>query len=119
MMNGLCYKTTSMNQKSKTSSHYKKQRSKREKLINKRLHGDGKVIDSFIVDKGHKNGLERHDITDNGVILVYNAKSQKLVTKLIAREWQIRRLYKGTGKDPPSWLITLAQWHESMGYNRV
>mgnify|MGYP003301588533 FL=1 len=49
------------------SNHYKKQRYNREKFINKCCNGDGKVIDEFIVDKGHKDGLERHCITDNGI----------------------------------------------------
>lgn len=39
------------------TNHYKYKRYKREKFINKHLYGDGKVIDSFIVDRGHKDGL--------------------------------------------------------------
>ena len=100
------------------SGHYKRSRYKREKFINKHLHGDGKVIDSFIVDKGHINGLERHDITDNGLIIVYNAESNKLVTKLIARPQQVQRYYNDTGRNPPSWLLRLAEWHESLNYNK-
>ena len=100
------------------SGHYKRSRIKREKFINKHLHGDGKVIDSFIVDKGHADGLERHEITDTGLIIVYNAESNKLVTKLIARPQQIQRYYNDTGRNPPSWLLHLAQWHESLNYNK-
>lgn len=99
------------------SKHYKNKRYKRENLINNHLNGDGKVIDSFIVDKGHVNGLERHDITENGVILIYNVISGKLVTKLIAREGQIRRYYNNIGKSPPSFLIDIAKWHASLLYN--
>ena len=100
------------------SKHYKNKRYKREKFINRHLHGDGKVIDSFFVDKGHIKGAERHEITENGVILIYNAASNKLVTKLVARPQQIKRYYKGIGREPPQWLIYLAQYHESLNYNR-
>ena len=100
------------------SQHYKSKRYKREQFIDKYLHGDGKVIDSFIVDKGHANGLERHDITDNGIIVIYNAESNKLVTKLIAREGQIKRYYRNSGREPPSWLLFLCQWHEDLHYNK-
>ena len=99
------------------SRHYKHQRYKRERLINKYCNGDGKIIDEFIVDKGHKDGLERHCITDNGIIIIYNVNSGKLVSKLIARVGQIKRYYYGTGKEPPASLLRLAEWHESMGYN--
>lgn len=99
------------------SYHYKTKRYKREHLINKYINGDGRVIDSFVVDKGHRNGVERHDITENGIIVIYNNNSEKLVSKLIARPNQIKRYYYGTGREPPSYLIRLAEWHESLGYN--
>lgn len=100
------------------SKHYKRERRGREKLINKYCNGDGKVIDSFVVDKGHVNGLERHDITDNGIIIIYNNNSGKLVSKLIARPNQIKRYYQGTGREPPPSIIRLAEWHESLNYNK-
>lgn len=100
------------------SKHYKKQRYKREKFIKRCCNGDGKVIDEFIVDKGHKDGLERHCVTDTGMIIIYNKDSGKLVSKLIARRNQITRYYCGTNKEPPESLLRLADWHESMGYNK-
>ena len=100
------------------TNHYKKKRYGREKFISKHLNGDGKVIDSFIVDKGHANGLERHDITDNGLIVVYNLNSGKLVTKLIARPNQIKRYYQDVDREPPRWLLDLALWHQSLNYNK-
>lgn len=104
------------------SRHYKNKRYKREKFINKYINGDGKVVDSFIIDKGHIDGLERHDITENGIIIIYNTSTKKLVTKLVAREGQIKRYYESTGKDPPPMyekILELARWHESLGYNHV
>lgn len=100
------------------SNHYKNKRYKREKFIHKYLCGDGKIIDSFVVDKGHKDGLERHCVTDTGLIIVYNLETQKLVTKLIARKNQITRYYHNVDKEPPPSLLRLAEWHESMRYNK-
>lgn len=101
------------------SNHYKNKRYRREKFINKYLYGDGNVIDSFVVDKGHKDGLERHDITDTGLIIVYNLKSKKLVTKLIARPKQIKRYYQDAGRKPPKWLLDLCYWHNTLHYNEI
>lgn len=100
------------------SSHYKNKRYKRENLIKKYIHGDGKVIDSFIIDRNHIKGLERHEITENGIILIYNAESNLLVSKLIARPQQIKRYYENTGREPPYYLMYLAKWHEDLGYNK-
>lgn len=100
------------------SNHYKNKRYKREKFIDEYLNGDGKIIDSFIVDKGHEKGLERHCITENGIIIIYNATSNKLVTKLVARPQQVERYYRNSGREPPEWLLNLCRWHEELGYNR-
>lgn len=100
------------------SNHYKNKRYKREKFIHKYLYGDGEIIDSFIINRNHPNGLEQHNITDTGLIIVYNLKTQKLVTKLIARKNQIMRYYHDVDKEPPPSLLRLAEWHESMRYNR-
>lgn len=100
------------------SKHYKNQRNKREKLIEDELHGNGKIIDTFIIDKGHKDGIEKHCITENGVIIIYNAITNKLVTKLVARVGQIKRYYEDTSKEPPLYLLELARKHEEMGYNK-
>lgn len=100
------------------TKHYKNKRCSREKFIDEHLYGNCKVVDSFIVDKGHVNGLERHDITENGIIVIYNAKSNKLVTKLIARPAQIQRYYKNIDKNPPRWLMDLAQYRSGLNYNK-
>lgn len=101
-----------------TSNHYDKRRYKRQRLINKYINGDGNVIDSFVVDKGHKDGAEIHSVTDTGLIIIHNQSTGKLVTKLIARLEQISRYYKNSDKHPPKWLLELAEWHKSLGYNR-
>lgn len=101
-----------------TSKHYNNKRYKREKFINKHFGGDGNIIDSFVVDRHHKDGLEIHQLTDNGIIVIRNKNSGCLITKLIARPHQIKRYYEDTGREPPKNLIELAQWHRDLGYNR-
>ena len=105
----------------KVSKHYNYKRGKRERLIEKRLHGDGNIIDGFIVDRGHKHGAEVHSLTDNAVIVVHNLESGKLVTKLIARPEQIERYYSDGREKPPEYnrVMELAKWHESLNYNGV
>ena len=104
------------------TNHYKKERRKRENFINKYIHNDGNIIDGFIIDKKHPAGAEVHSVTDNGIIIIHNLESGALVTKLIARENQIKRYYKNTNKTPPreyKRILELARWHESLGYNKV
>lgn len=104
------------------SGHYKKERCERQDFINKHLHGDGHIIDGFIVDNGHPMGAECHSITDNGIIIVHNLLSGKLVTKLLAREGQIKRYYENTNRErPPEYerILEIARWHQSLGYNYV
>lgn len=104
------------------TKHYNSQRYNREKFIEERLGGDGYIVDGFVVDKNHPNGLEVHSITDNGIIIVHNLLSGNLVTKLIARPQQIKRYYESTGREPPKEyrrILDLARWHQSLGYNLV
>lgn len=99
------------------SKHYKKSRSHREKLIKNVINGDGNIIDTFEVDKGHKDGVELHSITDTGLIIIHNKETGKLVTKLIARPAQVMRYYKNSDKSPPMWLMDLLVWHTDLHYN--
>lgn len=100
------------------SKHYQGQRNEREKFIDEHFKNDY-IVDEFIVDKGHPHGAERHCITNNGIIIIYNLNSGKLVTKLIAREGQIKRYYYNSGREPPAYLVKLARQHESLGYNNL
>lgn len=101
------------------SRHYKNKRYKREKFIDRHLNGDGKVIDSFIVNRNHPNGEEIHCVTDHAIIIIFNKNSGRLCTKLLARKNQIKKLYQRVNKRPPKWLLELATEHERLGYNKV
>ena len=73
------------------TSHVVK-RSKRlqvaERLI---IEESAKVLKIAVVNKGHKNGEEIHVIYNNGVVKVYNERTKKFITVLIARVPQIER----------------------------
>lgn len=59
-----------------------------ERLI---IEESAKVIKIAVVNKGHKNGNEIHIIYNNGIVKVYNARTRKFVTVLIARVPQVER----------------------------
>lgn len=102
------------------SKHYENTRENRQQFIKEHFDNDGIMIDGFIVDRGHKNGLEVHSITDKGLIIIHNLYSGVLVTKLIARPQQIMRYYKDSGRVPPpeyEKVLELARLHNILGYN--
>lgn len=104
------------------SKHYKKQRYIRERYINKYVDGDGYIVDGFVVDRGHPHGAEVHSITENGIIIIHNYYSGKLVSKLIARPRQIKRYYEFTGRERPKEydrILELARNHQTLGYNCI
>ena len=59
-----------------------------ERLI---IEESAKVVKIAVVNKGHKNGNEIHVIFNNGIVKVYNERTRKFITVLIARVPQIER----------------------------
>ncbi len=59
-----------------------------ERLI---IEESAKVIKIAVVNKGHANGNEIHLVYNNGIVKVYNARTRKFITVLIARVPQIER----------------------------
>lgn len=100
------------------STHYKNHRNKRNRIIKNVIKDDGYIIDGFVIDNGHKNGLEVHSITDKGIIIIHNYNTGKLITKLIARPKQINKYYRDAGRDAPKWLLDLCKCHKDAGYNK-
>lgn len=102
------------------SLHYMFDREQREQKIKE--IGLGKLLDSFNVDKGHRNGPEIHVVTSTGIIIIYNARTKVMVTRLIARPRQIERLYMdkyNSISDIPQSVIELARYHQRMGWNNL
>lgn len=101
-----------------TSEHYNQDRDWREYLISTVI-GEGNIVDSFVVDKGHRNRPEIHSVTDTGIIVIHNQKSGKMVTKLIARPGQVIRYYKNEGKEIPWEIVKIAKRHQEEFCNQV
>ena len=97
-----------------TSKHYMMDREARENLIKE--IGYGETIKTVMVDRGHKNGPEIHEISNTGIVTIYNARTKKMITKLIARPGQIRRYYK-ENEIIPAELLKIAKKHQEARYN--
>lgn len=97
------------------SKHYISERIEREKLIQK--IGLGVELDTIRVDRHHINGAELHTITSTGIIIIRNERTNKIVTKLIARPGQIRRYYDEVPKIMEK-VIQIAKVHQELGYNK-
>lgn len=97
-----------------TSKHYTNDRKKREEIIKE--IGYGNIIKTVVVDRGHKNGPEIHNISDTGIITIQNERTKKLITKLIARPAQIKRYYK-ENEIIPTGLLELAKEHQKLALN--
>ena len=72
--------------------HYNNDKEVRRNTIEKYI-GYGNDIFSAELDRGHKNGSEIHVVTDTAIIKIYNARTKKHVTDLIARPGQIGRAH--------------------------
>ena len=101
----------------KKTRHYKNERHTREEFIRDEI-GYGEVLETFYWDRGHPDGPENHVITSTGIIFIYNAITNRLVTTLIARPRQIQRYYEREGREAPPELIALAKEHQEKGYNK-
>ena len=100
-----------------TSRHYNMDRVEREKLI--KTIGIGEEVVTFRVDRHHINGAELHTITTNGIIIIRNERTNKLVTKLIARPNQIKRYFEDDEIDERiEKIIEIAFEHMKKGYNK-
>lgn len=80
---------------------------------------NARLLDSFLVDKGHRNGKEIHNVYSNGIIKIYNNNTKKFVTVLIARANQVTRYYEVCGiiKYMDSNVIDFCIRHKSIGLN--
>jgi hypothetical protein len=97
------------------SKHWKTDRQKRNQIIAQ--IGIGQVIKEVTIDRGHKNGPEIHKITSTGLIVIYNKRTNIMITILIARPNQIKRYY--AENEAPQKIINLAFEHMRAGYNKI
>ena len=83
-----------------------------ERLI---IEESAKVIRIAVVNKGHKNGNEIHLVYNNGIVKVYNARTRKFITVLIARVPQIERYNIKVTKT----MRKKINLHIKQGYNQI
>lgn len=91
-------------------------RSKRLQVAERLIYEEhAKVIKIAVVDKGHKNGEEIHVVYNNGVVKVYNERTHKFITVLIARVPQIERYKIKVTKTMRNKISS----HIAKGYNNI
>ena len=91
-------------------------RSKRLQVAERLIYEErAKVLKIVVVNKGHTNGNEVHVIFNNGIVKVYNARTRRFITVLIARVPQIER-YKIKVTKTMRKKINL---HIAKGYNHI
>ena len=83
-----------------------------ERLI---IEESAKVVKIAVVNKGHKNGKEIHVIFNNGIVKVYNERTRKFITVLIARVPQIERYKIKVTKT----MRNKIESHIKQGYNNI
>ena len=96
-----------------TSRHYEQERKSREALIRK--IGTGTEFATFTIDKGHKNGPELHIITTTAIIIIKNERTDKTITKIIARPGQIKRYFSNITEEVQK-IINIAKEHDKKKY---
>ena len=91
-------------------------RSKRLQVAERLIYEESaKVLKIAVVNKGHMNGNEIHVIFNNGIIKVYNARTRKFITVLIARASQIERYNIKVTKT----MRNKVKSHIANGYNHI
>ena len=91
-------------------------RSKRLQIAERLIYEESaKVLKIAVVNKGHENGNEIHVIFNNGIIKVYNARTRKFITVLIARVPQIERYKIKVTKT----MRNKIKSHIKQGYNQI
>ena len=97
------------------TSHVVK-RSKRLQVAERLIYEESaKVLKIAVVNKGHANGSEIHIIYNNGVVKVYNERTRKFITVLIARVPQIERYKIKVTKT----MRNKIKLHIAKGYNHI
>ena len=74
-----------------------------------------KVLKIAVVNKGHANGNEIHIIYNNGIVKVYNERTHKFITVLIARVPQVERYNIKVTKA----MRKKIEKHVAKGYNHI
>ena len=91
-------------------------RSKRLQVAERLIYEESaKVLKIAVVNKGHANGAEIHVVYNNGIVKVYNERTHKFITVLIARVPQIERYQIKVTKA----MRKKINLHVKNGYNQI
>ena len=91
-------------------------RSKRLQVAERLISEErAKVVKIAVVNKGHKNGNEIHVIFNNGIVKIYNERTHKFITVLIARVPQVERYNIKVTKTMRNKINS----HVAKGYNHI
>ena len=105
------------------TKHFVEERRSREYLITNIIKDTNNVVCTNVKDRGHRNGPERFELTDKGIIKTYNNITNRHITDLIARPLQIYdRLedsFRALPKELKNNIISLARKHQKLGYNNM
>ena len=71
------------------TKHFALDLNQRIYIIENIIGGAGNVILTNIIDRGHEDGPERFELTEKGIIYVYNAITGRRITILFARVGQL------------------------------
>ena len=91
-------------------------RSKRLQVAERLIYEESaKVVKIAVVNKGHENGNEIHLVYNNGVVKIYNERTGRFITVLIARVPQIERYKVKVTKT----MRNKIKSHIKQGYNQI
>ena len=103
--------------------HFSEERQFRDHLIKNVIGDTNNVLCSNVIDRGHKDGPERFELTDKAIIKVYNNETNRHITDFVARPKQLYdRLgdaFRALDNKVQRKLLDLAREHQRMGYNEV
>ena len=106
-----------------TTQHHTNDGKVRTKVIKEMLGGYGNPVLTNVIDRGHKNGLEKFTLTDNAIIIVRNFRTDRHITDLIARKGQIYsrfgEKFETLPKDMKKHIMALCREREEKGYNII
>lgn len=105
------------------TKHFVNERMTRQYLIDEIINDTNNVICTNVIDRGHIDGAERFELSDKGIIRVYNNVTNRHITDLIARPSQLYgRLggnFKGLPKSVRESVLSYARKHKALGYNEI
>ena len=74
---------------------------KQDRSTRMNAYDSGDFLGGFIVDTGHKDGLEVHIIDNQGYIHIFNKQSKRYITVLSGRPSQIKLYYRALNLNIP------------------